>query len=80
MARVKDNWLRLVRATLRREKLRNADQGHGTPGGIAGAVPPSLVKSTNIEAILQAADEIQSEDATVARIRKSLFCFVFFKI
>ncbi|XP_021638598.2 callose synthase 10 isoform X2 [Hevea brasiliensis] len=69
MARVYDNWERLVRATLNREQLRTAGQGHErTPSGIAGAVPPSLVRTTNIDAILQAADEIQEEDAIVARI------------
>ena len=71
MARVYDNWERLVRATLKREQLRTAGQGHErTPSGIAGSVPPSLVKTTNIDAILQAADEIQAEDPTVARICK----------
>ncbi|KAE8724051.1 allene oxide synthase [Hibiscus syriacus] len=42
-----------------------------SPGGIAGAVqpPPSLCRATNIDAILQAANEIQAEDPTVARIR-----------
>lgn len=81
MARVNDNWERLVRATLKREQLRNAGQGHGrTPSGIVGAVPPSLGKTTNIDAILQAADEIQAEDSTVARICKHftsnpLLCF-----
>uniref|UniRef100_A0A2P2MBL0 1,3-beta-glucan synthase n=1 Tax=Rhizophora mucronata TaxID=61149 RepID=A0A2P2MBL0_RHIMU len=68
MARVSDNWERLVRATLKREQLRNVGQGDDRgPSGIAAAVPPSLVR-TNIEAILQAADEIQDEDPTVARI------------
>ncbi|KAJ6294189.1 hypothetical protein OIU76_022303 [Salix suchowensis] len=65
MYRVSDNWERLVRAALRREL------GHGhekTSSGIAGAVPASLVRSTNIDAILQAADEIQDEDPNVARI------------
>ncbi|KAF7838212.1 callose synthase 10 [Senna tora] len=69
MARVLDNWERLVRATLKREQLRTAGQGHErTPSGIAGAVPASLAQTTNIDAILQAADEIQSEDPNVARI------------
>lgn len=71
MVGVWQNWERLVRATLNREQLRTAGQGHGrTPSGIAGAVPPSLSRATNIEAILQAADEIQAEDPQVARIRK----------
>lgn len=72
MARVYRNWERLVRATLEREQLRYAGQGHErTPSGIAGAVPlpPSLGGTSNIDAILQAADEIQAEDPQVARIR-----------
>lgn len=74
MGRVSDNWERLVRATLQREQLRNAGQGHErTSSGIAGAVPPSLGRETNIDAILQAADEIEAEDQTVARICKLNF-------
>ncbi|KAA8540725.1 hypothetical protein F0562_024356 [Nyssa sinensis] len=64
-----NNWERLVRAILQRERLRQSGQGHGrTSSGIAGAVPPSLGRATNVEAILQAADDIQSEDPNVARI------------
>lgn len=71
MARVYDNWQRLVRATLNREQLRTAGLGHERIGsGIAGAVPPSLGRTSNIDAILQAADEIQDENPNVARIRK----------
>ncbi|XP_011072986.1 callose synthase 10 [Sesamum indicum] len=65
MARVYDNWERLVKAVLRSEQ-RGGHQR--TPSGIAGAVPDSLQRTTNINAILQAADEIQSEDPNVARI------------
>ncbi|QCE14943.1 callose synthase [Vigna unguiculata] len=69
MVRARENWEKLVRATLKREQLRNAGQGHArVPSGIAGAVPPSLAQTTNIDLILQAADEIQSEDPNVARI------------
>ncbi|XP_024168978.1 callose synthase 10 [Rosa chinensis] len=69
MARVYDNWERLVRATLKREQLRTSGQGHErAPSGIAGAVPSSLGKVSNIDLILQAADEIQAEDANVSRI------------
>ncbi|KAF3455959.1 hypothetical protein FNV43_RR00602 [Rhamnella rubrinervis] len=69
MARVYGNWERLVRATLKREQLRAAGQGHERiPSGIAGAVPPSLGKTTNIDAILQAADDIQAEDPNISRI------------
>lgn len=71
MARVYDNWERLVRATLKREQLRSSGQGHErVPSGIAGAVPPSLGKTTNIDAILQAADAIYAEDPNVYRICK----------
>ncbi|KAH6758638.1 glucan synthase-like 8 [Perilla frutescens var. frutescens] len=65
MARVQDNWARLVRAVLRSEQRAGHER---TPSGIAGAVPDSLQRSTNINAILHAADEIQSEDPNVARI------------
>lgn len=67
MARVQENWERLVRAVLRSEQRASHER---TPSGIAGAVPDSLQRSTNINAILQAADEIQSEDPNIARIRK----------
>lgn len=69
MSRAYDNWQRLIRATLSREHLRASGQGHEkASNGIAGAVPASLTRTTNIDAILQAADEIQGEDPNVARI------------
>ncbi|KAE9467206.1 hypothetical protein C3L33_00876, partial [Rhododendron williamsianum] len=70
MVRPSENWEWLVRATLRREKLRHDGRGghERAPSGIAGSVPPSLTRETNIDLILQAADEIQSEDPNVARI------------
>ncbi|KAF6157565.1 hypothetical protein GIB67_004503 [Kingdonia uniflora] len=69
MVSVYGNWERLVRATLQREQLRSGKQGHErTSSGIVGTVPASLSKTTNIDAILQAADEIQAEDPNVARI------------
>ncbi|RXH96125.1 hypothetical protein DVH24_008625 [Malus domestica] len=73
MARVYDNWKRLVRATLKREQLRSSGQGHErVPSGIAGAVPPSLGKTTNIDAILQAADAIQAEDPNAYSMAQNL--------
>jgi len=70
MSRVSNNWERLVRATLKRE----LGKGHERmSSGIAGAVPVSLGRTTNIDAILQAADEIQDEDPNVARICKFFF-------
>lgn len=66
---VSENWERLVRATLKREQLRSAGQRPGqSASGLAGAVPPSLGRTTYIDAILQAADEIEDEDPNVARI------------
>ncbi|XXG39232.1 hypothetical protein AAC387_Pa01g0246 [Persea americana] len=60
------NWERLVRAALRRERLGAG--GFGRPGsGIADNVP-SCLGNRDIDAILRAADEIQEEDANVARI------------
>lgn len=62
------NWERLVRAALRGERLAG---GYGHPtSGIAGVVPSSLGNNVHIEEVLRAADEIQDEDPTVARIRK----------
>ncbi|KAL4178545.1 hypothetical protein AMTRI_Chr13g115600 [Amborella trichopoda] len=69
MERVQSNWERLVRATLQREQLHGSQQGLERPSsGLAAAVPPSLVKTTNIDAILHAADEIEDEAPNVARI------------
>eukprot|EP00252_Welwitschia_mirabilis_P007366 TRINITY_DN18640_c0_g1_i2.p1 TRINITY_DN18640_c0_g1~~TRINITY_DN18640_c0_g1_i2.p1 ORF type:complete len:1915 (+),score=322.94 TRINITY_DN18640_c0_g1_i2:50-5794(+) len=72
MSRVEKNWERLVRATLRQEQLRSGGRGAagraGLTSGLIESVPSSLGRGTNIDAILHAADEIQGEDPTVARI------------
>uniref|UniRef100_A0A0E0CUA3 1,3-beta-glucan synthase n=1 Tax=Oryza meridionalis TaxID=40149 RepID=A0A0E0CUA3_9ORYZ len=66
MARAAANWERLVRAALRGERLAGA---FGVPvTGIAGNVPSSLGNNVHIDEVLRAADEIQDEDPTVARI------------
>ncbi|OEL22651.1 Callose synthase 9 [Dichanthelium oligosanthes] len=66
MARAEANWERLVRAALRGERLAGV---YGQPvTGIAGNVPSSLGNNVHIEEVLRAADEIQDEDPTVARI------------
>lgn len=73
MARAEANWERLVRAALRGERLVGA---YGQPvTGIAGNVPSSLGNNVHIEEVLRAADEIQDEDPTVARIRKFRYHF-----
>ena len=57
-----------MRAALRGERMGG---GYGLPAsGIAGNVPTSLGNNTHIDEVLRAADEIQDEDPTVARIRK----------
>lgn len=73
MARAAANWERLVRAALRGERLAGA---FGVPvTGIAGNVPSSLGNNVHIDEVLRAADEIQDEDPTVARIRKFRYHF-----
>ncbi|GKA75089.1 serine-threonine/tyrosine-protein kinase catalytic domain-containing protein [Tanacetum coccineum] len=54
MTKVFDSWKRLVRGVLRREQLRLTGKSHE--------------QTTSIDVMLQGADEIQSEDAHVARI------------
>lgn len=66
-----DNWERLVRAALKRD--RDHLRVGGAPAAVGGqrladAVPASLGRTTNIEQILQAADDIEVEDPNVARI------------
>lgn len=70
MARVEKNWERLVRATLQREQLRSGVRpgGRAPTAGLIASVPSSLGRTTNIDGILYAADEIQDEDPNVARI------------
>ncbi|KAG5536450.1 hypothetical protein RHGRI_024022 [Rhododendron griersonianum] len=61
MVRPSKNWERLVRATLRREKLRHDGRGghEKAPSSIAGSVPPLLTRETNIDLILQASDSVR---------------------
>lgn len=67
MSRVEALWERLVRATLRRERI--GDDAFGRPvAGIAGNVPSALAKNRDIDEILRVADEIQDEDPNVSRI------------
>ena len=58
--RAADNWERLVRAALKRDR-DHLRAGGATGGlGLAAAVPASLGRTTNIEQILQAADDIEA--------------------
>ncbi|PWA77168.1 hypothetical protein CTI12_AA226430 [Artemisia annua] len=60
MTKVFDNWERLVRGALRREQLWLTRKTHEL--------------ATSINVMLQGADEIQSEDAQVARICECVCC------
>lgn len=78
--RAADNWERLVRAALKRD--RDHLRVGGAPAAVGGqrladAVPASLGRTTNIEQILQAADDIEDEDPNVARIREPLRPYLF---
>ncbi|KAJ0974544.1 hypothetical protein J5N97_016509, partial [Dioscorea zingiberensis] len=67
MVAAEENWERLVRSALRRERLGVG--AYGQPAsGIAGNVPASLGNNLHIDEILRAADEIQDEDPSVSRI------------
>ncbi|KAL6641747.1 hypothetical protein ACP70R_019928 [Stipagrostis hirtigluma subsp. patula] len=73
--RVAENWERLVRAALKRDRDHHRPAGGAAAAaasagglGLAAAVPASLGRTTNIEQILQAADDIEDEDPNVARI------------
>lgn len=69
-----DNWERLVRAALKHQHRAPSAAASSAAGiGLASAVPPSLGKTTNIEHILQAADDIEDDDPNVARIRNLLY-------
>ena len=58
--RAADNWERLVRAALKRDR-DHLRAGGATGGlGLAAAVPASLGRTTNIKQILQAADDIEA--------------------
>ena len=59
--RAADNWERLVRAALKRDRDHLRAGGAAAGGlGLAAAVPASLGRTTNIEQILQAADDIEA--------------------
>ncbi|XP_078444435.1 glucan synthase-like 8 [Wolffia australiana] len=68
MGGVFENWERLVRAALRRDQTRGVGRGLGRGSAIAGAVPVSLSATSNIDAILQLANEVEVENPTVSRI------------
>lgn len=68
-----DNWERLVIAASQRQHLSSSSTSGpgGAAGGLAGAAPSSLGgRASDIDRILQAANEIEEDDPNVARICK----------
>ncbi|CAM6093966.1 unnamed protein product [Calypogeia fissa] len=62
------NWERLVREALRSGELKAGSRIGGRPDELGGVVSPSLGQASNIDIILQAAEEIQLDDPQVACI------------
>lgn len=69
-SRAFSNWERLFNALHRRDQLHGTSSlgRYDSNNNIAGFVPPSLGQSSNIDSILQVANEIQPENPNVARI------------
>ena len=74
--RVLGNWERVVAKAVREQGRANWPRSEGPSAG-AGAssysVPQSLAQQADINAVMQAADEIGSENLQVARIRTCFF-------
>ncbi|WZY96179.1 hypothetical protein YC2023_068508 [Brassica napus] len=70
MSRAESSWERLVNAALQRDRGGGASAGGGGPGqgSLMEYVPSSLANNRDIDAILRAADELQDEDPSIARI------------
>ncbi|CAG7878192.1 hypothetical protein BRARA_E03232 [Brassica rapa] len=70
MSRAESSWERLVNAALQRDRAGGASAGGGGPGqgSLMEYVPSSLANNRDIDAILRAADELQDEDPSIARI------------
>ncbi|KAJ4898380.1 Callose synthase 9 [Raphanus sativus] len=69
MSRAKSSWERLVNAALQRDRAREGAGGGGPgQGSLMDYVPSSLSNNRDIDAILRAADELQDEDPSIARI------------
>lgn len=75
MSRAESSWERLVNAALQRDRAGGASAGGGGPGqgSLMEYVPSSLANNRDIDAILRAADELQDEDPSIARICKLFF-------
>jgi len=69
--RVLVKWEKLVEKALVRSSYNRDGRGRGSNSGQRGErAPQSLAQQADIDAVLQAADEIGQENIQVARIRK----------
>lgn len=70
--RVLGNWERVVAKAVREQGRAIRGRPEGPSAGVGGSsysVPQSLAQQADINAVMQAADEIESENRQVARIR-----------
>ncbi|WZZ62937.1 hypothetical protein YC2023_063044 [Brassica napus] len=68
MSRAESSWERLVNAALQRDRAGGGSGGGPGQGSLMEYVPSSLANNRDIDAILRAADELQDEDPSIARI------------
>ncbi|WZY83448.1 hypothetical protein YC2023_029832 [Brassica napus] len=68
MSRAESSWKRLVNAALQRDRAGGGAGGGTGQGSLMDYVPSSLPNNRDIDAILRAADELQNEDPSIARI------------
>lgn len=74
--RVLGNWERVVAKAVREQGRAIWGRSGGQSAGVGGSsysVPQSLAQQADINAVMQAADEIESENLQVARIRTCFF-------
>lgn len=80
MSRAESSWERLVNAALQRDRAGGGSGGGGPgQGSLMEYVPSSLANNRDIDAILRAADELQDEDPSIARICKLFFGSISFR-
>lgn len=76
MSRAESSWERLVNAALQRDRAGGGSGGGPGQGSLMEYVPSSLANNRDIDAILRAADELQDEDPSIARICKLSLAFI----
>lgn len=76
MSLAESSWKRLVNAALQRDRAGGGAGGGTGQGSLMDYVPSSLPNNRDIDAILRAADELQNEDPSIARICKLFLVFL----